>query len=107
VGTGWLRIWKLAVRDLDRRFPRQDDHPRTSAGTQCIVAASRAKRLYAVSLVTAEATVRAVLSGSPDRVSFVAMGDMASSEPMRMSYAQFTFGIGSKADQAMQTLFVA
>jgi 2-phosphosulfolactate phosphatase len=48
---------------------------RTSAGTQGIVAASPAQRLYAASLVTAEATVRAVLSGSPDKVSFVAMGD--------------------------------
>jgi hypothetical protein len=36
---------------------------RTSAGTQGIVAASRAKRLYAASLVTAEATVRALLFG--------------------------------------------
>src|SRR5215471_2016725 len=39
---------------------------RTSAGTQGIVAARQAKRLYAASLVTAEATVRALLSGSPD-----------------------------------------
>jgi 2-phosphosulfolactate phosphatase len=49
---------------------------RTSAGTQGIVAAgNRAERLYAASLVTAEATVRALLSGSPDHVSLVAMGD--------------------------------
>ena len=48
---------------------------RTSAGTQGIVAASKAKRLYATSLVTAEATVRALLSDSPDQVSLVAMGD--------------------------------
>jgi 2-phosphosulfolactate phosphatase len=49
---------------------------RTSAGTQGIVAAGkRAVRLYAASLVTAEATVRALLSGSPDQVSLVAMGD--------------------------------
>jgi 2-phosphosulfolactate phosphatase len=48
---------------------------RTSAGTQGIVAASRAERLYAASLVTAEATVRSLLSGSPDQVSLVAMGD--------------------------------
>src|SRR5262245_24348449 len=39
---------------------------RTSAGTQGIVAASRAVRLYAASFVTADATVRALLSGSPD-----------------------------------------
>src|SRR5438445_12983337 len=35
----------------------------------------RIERLYAASLVTAEATVRAILSGSPDQVSLVAMGD--------------------------------
>ena len=49
---------------------------RTSAGTQGIVAAGkRAVRLYAASLVTADATVRALLSGSPDQISVVAMGD--------------------------------
>jgi 2-phosphosulfolactate phosphatase len=49
---------------------------RTSAGTQGIVAAgNRAARLYAASLVTAGATVRALLSGSPDKVSLVAMGE--------------------------------
>ena len=48
---------------------------RTSAGTQGIVASNRAERLYAASLVTAEATVRALLSGSPNQVSLVAMGD--------------------------------
>jgi len=49
---------------------------RTSAGTQGIVAAAtKADRLYAASLVTAEATVGALLSGSPDQVSLVAMGE--------------------------------
>jgi 2-phosphosulfolactate phosphatase len=49
---------------------------RTSAGTQGIVeAATKAERLYAASLVTADATVRALLSGSPDQISLVAMGD--------------------------------
>ena len=49
---------------------------RTSAGTQGIVeAATKAQRLYAASLVTAEATVRALLSGSPGPVSLVAMGE--------------------------------
>jgi 2-phosphosulfolactate phosphatase len=49
---------------------------RTSAGTQGIVkVATKAERLYAASLVTAEATVRALLSGSPDQVSLVAMGE--------------------------------
>jgi 2-phosphosulfolactate phosphatase len=47
---------------------------RTSAGTQGIVAASRAERLYAASLVTAEATVRALLSDSSQQISLVAMG---------------------------------
>jgi len=48
---------------------------RTSAGTQGIVAAaSRADRLYAASLVTADATVRAMLAGEPDAISVVAMG---------------------------------
>jgi 2-phosphosulfolactate phosphatase len=50
---------------------------RTSAGTQGVVeAATKAERLYAVSLVTAEATVRALLSGPPNRVSLVAMAIM-------------------------------
>ena len=49
---------------------------RTSAGTQGIVAAGkRADRLYAASLVTAEASVRSLLSGSPAQVSLVAMGE--------------------------------
>src|SRR5262249_29772490 len=49
---------------------------RTSAGTQGIVeAATKAGRLYAASLVTAEATIRALLSGSPDQVSLVPMGE--------------------------------
>ena len=48
---------------------------RTSAGTQGIVTASGAEWLYAASLVTAEATVRALLSGPPGQVSLVAMGD--------------------------------
>ncbi len=49
---------------------------RTSAGTQGIVAArAQAERRYAASLVTAEATVRALLSGSPGRITLVAMGD--------------------------------
>src|ERR1041384_2052882 len=48
---------------------------RTSAGTQGIVlASSQAQRLYAASLVTATATARAVLSGSPQTVTLVSMG---------------------------------
>jgi 2-phosphosulfolactate phosphatase len=48
---------------------------RTSAGTQGIVSASRVNRLYAASLVTADATARAILSESPDQITLVAMGD--------------------------------
>ncbi|HEY1794876.1 MAG TPA: 2-phosphosulfolactate phosphatase [Stellaceae bacterium] len=48
---------------------------RTSAGTQGIVAAaSRADRLYAASLVTADATVGAMLADEPPAISIVAMG---------------------------------
>jgi 2-phosphosulfolactate phosphatase len=48
---------------------------RTSAGTQGIVAAARADRLYAASLVTARATARALAAGGPGRITLVAMGD--------------------------------
>jgi len=47
---------------------------RTSAGTQGIVAARQAGRLYAGSLVTATATARALLKHSPQQVTLVAMG---------------------------------
>lgn len=47
---------------------------RTSAGTQGIVSAKCAERLYASSLVTASATARALVSGGPGRVTLVAMG---------------------------------
>jgi 2-phosphosulfolactate phosphatase len=50
---------------------------RTSAGTQGIVAARHAERLYATSLVTASATARALLSSAPSRISLVAMGNNA------------------------------
>ena len=48
---------------------------RTGAGTQGIVAAKEAERLYAASLVTAGATARALRAGSPDRITLVAMGN--------------------------------
>ena len=48
---------------------------RTSAGTQGIVAAAGADRLYAASLVTARATARALGSAGSGRVTLVAMGD--------------------------------
>lgn len=48
---------------------------RTSAGTQGVVtAANQAARLYAASLVTADATVQAMLRAVPDQISIVAMG---------------------------------
>lgn len=48
---------------------------RTSAGTQGIVAAANgADRLYAASLVTADATVSAMLAAEPEQISIVAMG---------------------------------
>jgi 2-phosphosulfolactate phosphatase len=50
---------------------------RTGAGTQGIVAAKQAERLYAASLVTAGATARALLAGLPDRITLVAMGNNA------------------------------
>lgn len=48
---------------------------RTSAGTQGIVSASQATRLYATALVTARATARALARGNPDRITLVAMGN--------------------------------
>jgi len=48
---------------------------RTSAGTQGIVAARQASRLYAGALVTATATVRALHKAAPQQVSLVAMGN--------------------------------
>lgn len=58
----------------DVRFGDQTVAQRTSAGTQGIIAAKGAKRLYATSLVTATATARALVTGSPGRISLVAMG---------------------------------
>src|SRR5580700_6096962 len=40
-----------------------------------VAAAKQADRLYAASLVTASATARAMLAGSPDQITLVAMGD--------------------------------
>ncbi len=47
----------------------------TSNGTRGVLAAGSAKRIYAGSLVTAEATVRAILKGSEAPVSLIAMGE--------------------------------
>jgi 2-phosphosulfolactate phosphatase len=60
------------VSDID--FRGKTIIQRTSAGTQGI-AAARAERLYAASLVTASATARALAAGREDRVTLVAMGD--------------------------------
>jgi 2-phosphosulfolactate phosphatase len=50
---------------------------RTSAGTQGIVSAKMADRLYAASLVTASATARALRSEAPECITLVAMGSNA------------------------------
>jgi 2-phosphosulfolactate phosphatase len=50
---------------------------RTGAGTQGIVAARGAERLYAASLVTAAATARALLAAGRDHITLVAMGNSA------------------------------
>lgn len=47
----------------------------TSNGTRGIAATTNSERLYAGSLVTAEATVQAILAGPEARVSLVAMGE--------------------------------
>jgi 2-phosphosulfolactate phosphatase len=48
---------------------------RTSAGTQGVAAAAGAERLYAGSLVTADATARALSASRPALVTLVAMGN--------------------------------
>jgi 2-phosphosulfolactate phosphatase len=50
---------------------------RTSAGTQGIVAATGADRLFAASLVIASATARALRSGASGQITLVAMGNNA------------------------------
>jgi 2-phosphosulfolactate phosphatase len=47
---------------------------RTSSGTQGVVAADGAERLYACSLAVASATARAILAAGPELVTFVATG---------------------------------
>jgi 2-phosphosulfolactate phosphatase len=86
-------IGQICIGEVQGRAPREFDFgnspfeisdvnfggmpliQRTSAGTQSIVAASRADRLYAASLVTAAATARPMLAGSPKQITLVAMGD--------------------------------
>ena len=62
----------FAIEDVD--FTGKTIIQRTSAGTQGIVAAGGAPRLYAASLVTAKATARALAAGAPTRITLVAMG---------------------------------
>jgi 2-phosphosulfolactate phosphatase len=47
---------------------------RTSSGTQGVVAAAGAERLYACSLVVASATARAIAAADPELVTLVATG---------------------------------
>jgi 2-phosphosulfolactate phosphatase len=61
----------FAVSEID--FSGKTVIQRTSAGTQGIVAARDAERLYAAALVTASATARAMRSA--DRIALVAMGN--------------------------------
>lgn len=63
------------IREVD--FIGKNIIQRTSAGTQGIVGATRAELLYAASLVTANATARALGGGMPDRITLVAMGKNA------------------------------
>jgi 2-phosphosulfolactate phosphatase len=63
----------FAIQQVD--FAGKTIIQRTGAGTQGIVAATGAERLYAAALVTANATARALRSGSPDRITLVAMGN--------------------------------
>lgn len=60
------------VRDADLRGRTLVQ--RTSSGTQGVVAAGGAQRLYACSLAVASATARAILAAGPDLVTFVATG---------------------------------
>jgi 2-phosphosulfolactate phosphatase len=62
----------FAIRAVD--FTGRTLIQRTSAGTQGVVAATGAQRLYAASLVTAAATARALGRDAPQRISLIAMG---------------------------------
>lgn len=62
----------FAIRAVD--FTGKRIIQRTSAGTQGIIRAHCAQRLYAASLVTASATARALAAGAPAQITLVAMG---------------------------------
>jgi 2-phosphosulfolactate phosphatase len=63
------------IADVD--FSGKAIAQRTGAGTQGIVAATGAEYLYAVSLVTAKTTARALRSHQTEQISLVAMGNRA------------------------------
>ena len=75
--AGGIRRWARPNARDNRHEPATHPPRADSAGTQGIVAASRSERLYAVSLVTAEATVRALLSDSPDQISLYSLDEVA------------------------------
>jgi phosphosulfolactate phosphohydrolase-like enzyme len=101
-----FRLRQFALRDFRVDLGGKRIIQRTSGGTRGIVAAgNRAIRLYAASLVTAEATVRALLLGSPDQVSLVAMGENGL-EPTRTNSAQSIFGIALRAGRVIHRPFV-
>jgi 2-phosphosulfolactate phosphatase len=60
------------IRDLDLRGRVLVQ--RSSSGTQCVVAAGRAERLYAAGLVVARATATAIREAAPEVVTLVASG---------------------------------
>ncbi|MDQ2805181.1 MAG: 2-phosphosulfolactate phosphatase [Pseudomonadota bacterium] len=74
---------------------------RTGAGTQGIVSANQADRLYAASLVTAHPTAKALLLETPHRITLVAMGNTRSFERTRMSCALCTYATFWRGDTAM------
>ena len=73
---------------------------RTSAGTQGVVSARHADQLYSGSLVTANATARAILRHAPQRTTLVAMGDMESLAATKTSCVPFICAIYWKVGQA-------
>lgn len=81
---------------------------RSSAGTQCMVAASGADRLFAASLVVASAAVRAIRAEAPELVTLVATGDDRG-HPEDRACAQYLEGLldGCSPDleQLLQPLY--
>jgi 2-phosphosulfolactate phosphatase len=95
----------LEVSSVD--FYGQTIIQRTSAGTQgIVVAASNAERLYAASLVTAEATVPTFCQPHPIRSSSSLWETTASAEPTKTSYVRSISGTAWKVGRVTQTPFV-